>query len=872
MKRIRSCTILASLLLTAAASAQVPLRDGRLTTVVLPEVDEAVLLNGENGYFIDVPADAVSLVFKLTTSPPEANIDLFVRFGQDVQEGANGVIIADFRSEGPLGTERITITRDSAPPLTAGRYFVAMSAGFGNPQTFGFLRPTITLSSGAADVVVIAASDFESGMEGWTWNFPAPDPNVPGFTLGAEDSVLEIARDGETTRFLRLTSPADDDALVAPAQFLSKLSVLGPNARMEFDLRFTSSGFPRQEVELRLSGATTVFRWRAGKMPERRFTHYVVPLAEPFFQRIFGQASFQEVMANVSRIEIAADFAIEGGVTGFDNFTLLGKAAVPATPVISTFESSMEGWTRNFPAAPFLISRALGVTSGDLRTTVTRPGAGGNPGGYLQVTDTDDLNQDFLIAPDAFLGDLRSLGPQAAIEFDRRHESPSGAVRPAEVRLIGFGGAYRFNAPPAGRDWTHITAPLDPALWTHIAGSSSFEDTLRAVQRIEVSVDDVARLDEITCFDNFQLVVRQVEAPVLTAAPDRLRFVAVQGDAPPPGLAVDLTANGESVEWVAAPFSDSPWVELAESRGTTPAALVISVNPAGLSLGEHVGGVEVAATGSTQPLRIEVTLNVATRTAPLVNLSGVVNNGDFTSNSLPGGALTGGMYAAIFGQRLADGRLLPSAIPFPTTLGSTSVTMGGLPAPMVFASPTQLVVVVPQALTQTGSNNAVAQAAASAQVVVRRGAEDSPSEPVRLVPVRPVLFSQNQQGTGLGSIQNVLSGGVVQLNNFDNPAQPSQAIQIFATGLGPTESPVPDGVAATGVNRITGEARVSIGGITDEPLFAGLSPGSPHLYQVNAVVPADSPRGCAVPVKVMVDGVESNEVTLAVTEDGEPCR
>jgi uncharacterized protein (TIGR03437 family) len=134
-----------------------------------------------------------------------------------------------------------------------------------------------------------------------------------------------------------------------------------------------------------------------------------------------------------------------------------------------------------------------------------------------------------------------------------------------------------------------------------------------------------------------------------------------------------------------------------------------------------------------------------------------------------------------------------------------------------------------------------------------------------------LIFTQNQAGTGLGAIQNVL-GAEVQLNTFDTPARLGQAITIFATGLGPTETPVPDGSAATGANRVTGQARVTIGGVTDTPLFAGLSPNSPHLYQVNATIQQDTAAGCSVPLRISVDGVASNEVTVAVTADGSPCR
>jgi len=41
---------------------------------------------------------------------------------------------------------------------------------------------------------------------------------------------------------------------------------------------------------------------------------------------------------------------------------------------------------------------------------------------------------------------------------------------------------------------------------------------------------------------------------------------------------------------------------------------------------------------------------------------------------------------------------------------------------------------------------------------------------------------------------------------------------------------------------------------------------------VNATLGADTPLGCEVPVQVIVDGVESNEVTASVTRNGEPCQ
>jgi len=58
--------------------------------------------------------------------------------------------------------------------------------------------------------------------------------------------------------------------------------------------------------------------------------------------------------------------------------------------------------------------------------------------------------------------------------------------------------------------------------------------------------------------------------------------------------------------------------------------------------------------------------------------------------------------------------------------------------------------------------------------------------------------------------------------------------------------------------------RVSIGGATASVVFSGLAPGTVGLYQVDAMVPAASSKGSAVPVAITIGGVASNTVTIAV--------
>ena len=871
MRRVPIGVVGLLLLVSLAASAQTRLMPGQLATRSLPAVGAAVLFNGAEGFFVDVPADATRVVVELNASPPGAVLDLFVRLGEDVQLTAADTIVADFRSERPGGAERIEITPGSNPPLQQGRYFIAVRSGPDNSATFSFLSVAIdTLVLG--DVIEIVRSDFESGEDNWQRNYPVPTPEVPGYSLGDPTSVLRTVRDSGAARgrYLEIQAKGEDNFVVG-RQFLGNLALLGPDARIEFDLRYRPpQSFASQDVEIKIFSRFTVYRWAAPR-PKTEFEHYSVPLHATAWQIIGGSDSFETALASVLRIEIRANYGQIDGLTNIDNFTLYGRAQPPLVPLLTPFDTSLQGWVKNFPDAPFLTPRAFGVTTGDFRTTLRILSTDGNPGGYLQIDDDDnDVNQDFVVAPPRYLGDLSNLGSDAAFEFDRRHESSLGPSRPVEIRLIGFGAAFRYLGPIPSGSWTRYRVPLAADSWTLVEGDRSFEQVLRAVQRIEVSVDD-ALGDELNSLDNFRLVGSPSEVPVLSAAPGSFAFTAVLGgEAPLPQL-TEISSSSGSAEWTASVAGGSGWLVLDLNSGVTPGALVLRIDTAGLGRGTYSDTIEVVWAGAPEPLTIDVRLTVIHPTTPRLSMGGAVNNANFARNDQPGGELSGGMFVALFGENLATDVERAFTVPFPSALAGTSATMGGLPMPLVYVSPLQIVGVVPQALTQAAG---VAQGspAATADLVVSQNGDDSPIETVRLKPVQPLIFTQNQGGTGLGAIQNALGDGLVEVNTFDTPARPGQTITIFATGLGPTEMPVPDGFAATGINRVSGQARVTISGVTEIAPFAGLSPNSPHLYQVNATVPQETATGCSVPVRISVDGVASNEVTVAVTADGSPCR
>lgn len=225
---------------------------------------------------------------------------------------------------------------------------------------------------------------------------------------------------------------------------------------------------------------------------------------------------------------------------------------------------------------------------------------------------------------------------------------------------------------------------------------------------------------------------------------------------------------------------------------------------------------------------------------PALNAGGTVNNASFAANS----PVAPGSLVSIFGAGLSDTDQTASAAPLPIALGSTALTLGGVPLPLIHAFPLQVDAQIPWELA--------GQSQAQLSIVT----DDLSGNPVTvpLAEFSPGLYSA------------VLINGTSTLVGPGHPAARGDYINLFATGLGPvthqpaTGAPAPASPLAETTNKVT----VTIGGVSAPVPFAGLAPGFVGLYQVNVQVPVTAPSGGAVPVVLTVGGVLSNQITLAV--------
>jgi uncharacterized protein (TIGR03437 family) len=249
--------------------------------------------------------------------------------------------------------------------------------------------------------------------------------------------------------------------------------------------------------------------------------------------------------------------------------------------------------------------------------------------------------------------------------------------------------------------------------------------------------------------------------------------------------------------------------------------------------------------------------------SPAITGNGIVNAADPTSH---GTQVVPGSIASAYGTYLVNSLTMASGSPLPTSLGGVSLQLGnGLSAPLLAVAANQVNFQVPWELA--GQSQVSISALEDGQL--------SATQTMILTPLLPGIFSINGAGTGQGAILDTS----YRLVDASNPATAGVTVlQIYCTGLGAVTNQPPTGSpAATNLlSQTTATPMVTIGGAQAQVLFSGLAPGTVGEYQVNALVPAGSAKGAAVPVVIAFGPYEgangvfyggsatSNTVTIAV--------
>ena len=225
----------------------------------------------------------------------------------------------------------------------------------------------------------------------------------------------------------------------------------------------------------------------------------------------------------------------------------------------------------------------------------------------------------------------------------------------------------------------------------------------------------------------------------------------------------------------------------------------------------------------------------------------VVNNASFRADQ----AVAAGSWAAAFGAFGGASTATASAFPLPKTLGGVTVKIDGVDAPLFDVRGTQITFLIPGSVTP--GLKPVSITAGGATI----------NGNVRVMSSAPGLFTKDSATPPRGAVRN--QDGVTE-NAQGTPARRGDVVSIFGTGPGALTQTVTDGAppGASPLAATRSTPQVFIGGVEAQVQFSGLNPNAPGLWQINAVVPNLAFITGRTPVRVFVEGVDSNEVAIFV--------
>lgn len=309
---------------------------------------------------------------------------------------------------------------------------------------------------------------------------------------------------------------------------------------------------------------------------------------------------------------------------------------------------------------------------------------------------------------------------------------------------------------------------------------------------------------------------------------------------------------------------------VSPSSGITPLPFQVGVNP--FVVGTFYPGrfpVQITFTTVDQsPPSITAIVVIVDLGAPEPSIKAVVNSASLQPVVTPGAMVS--ILGSSLGANLSA--TFDSAGLYPTSLGNTTVTFNGIPAPLLSMSPGQINAVAPYEIAGQKT----------VQVVLSRYPQSSSEQSSAAFTVPETdtslsIFGTAQNGTGQPGILNCGTQGCSS-NGVTNPAPPGSIIVFFATagGLwssvpqsGPGESHV-DGVdgSISILGQIFERSQVSltIGGQPATVLYAGSAPFQVWgILQVNAIIPTGLASG-PQPLVLTIGGASTalQPVTVAV--------
>ncbi len=457
---------------------------------------------------------------------------------------------------------------------------------------------------------------------------------------------------------------------------------------------------------------------------------------------------------------------------------------------------------------------------------------------------------------DAFVAKLSGIGAAGSLTlspFSMAFTATAGQSTPgAQTLSVASTGSLGFTATTtttSGGNWLSVTpnsgtTPANLSISVNQVG-------LAGAYFGNVTISSTGAFNSP---QSISVALTVTSAPTISISPSPLNFVYQSGGSLPEAQAVTVAASSPAAFTAAA--SGGNWLAVTPNSGTTPANLSISVNPAGLNPGTYNGTITVTGTNGAQGTSIiNVTLTV---TAPLPTIKSVTNAASYATWAVSPGELV-----TIFGTNIgqaaaASATTDPATGKLATTIGGVQVLFNGIPAPMIYASSTQVSAVVPYEMAPV----------ANPSVWIKYLGQTSNAYQLTTTTTAPGLFTQNASGSGPGAILNQDNS----VNGPGNQAAKGSIVQVYLTGEGQTSPPSVTGAITTATlppPQVTPVPLLAVGvTVNGQPalyVYAVEAPGLvAGMMQLNVQIPSNAPSG-DLPITVSIGGnVSQNGVTVSV--------
>jgi uncharacterized protein (TIGR03437 family) len=299
-------------------------------------------------------------------------------------------------------------------------------------------------------------------------------------------------------------------------------------------------------------------------------------------------------------------------------------------------------------------------------------------------------------------------------------------------------------------------------------------------------------------------------------------------------LAVGIADKTQS--WTAAIYPNNrttSWLTLSQYTGTGPAVITLTANGAGFEPGAYRATIVIQSPNAL-PQYIDVPVLFSLGASPATSIAGVELSAGFQLTGSPGALLS------IFGSNLANTKALVSGNPLPYVASGVSATINGLPAPIVYLSPSQINLQIPYG---AGAGPASLSVNNNGQVATFG---------FTMLPASPGIFAD--AAGNLAPTATVKQGA---------------AIAMYVTGVGDLTTGIPTGYSPSttvlaNLPRPFLPLSVTVGGVPAFLTYFAESPGLLGTLQVNFIVPSTVAVGVQA-VVITVNGVKSPPVNIQVT-------